>query len=42
MNILQEVYFEIGKLNIQLKNIKKSYFLLPMIVRQGVLSLNWR
>lgn len=42
MNILQEVYFEIGKLNIQLKNIKKSYFLLPMIARQGVLSLNCR
>ncbi|MGN1227350.1 MAG: hypothetical protein ACI4TX_01770 [Christensenellales bacterium] len=40
MNNLEEVYFEFGKLNILIKNAKKNYLLLPMIVRQGVQSLN--
>lgn len=40
MEILQEIYYELGKLNIAIKNIKKSHFLLPMIARQGVQMLN--
>lgn len=40
MNLNEEVYFELGKLNLHLKLAKKSFFLLPMIVRQGVMALN--
>ena len=40
MNTIQQIYFKLGQLNILLKHVKKSHFLLPMIVRQGVLSLN--
>ncbi|MBQ8749771.1 MAG: hypothetical protein IJZ29_04825 [Clostridia bacterium] len=40
MDLIQEVYYELGRLNIILKNAKKSQFLLPLIVRQGVQSLN--
>lgn len=40
MYLNEEVYFELGKLNMHLKLAKKSFFLLPMIVRQGVIALN--
>lgn len=41
MNLNEEVYFELGKLNLHLKLAKKSFFLLPIIVRQGVMAINY-